>query len=221
MRLPMTARSRMFTLALLVAPVLLAGCSSESTAPNAVKRISQQRSSPFAPSAAQRALVGISNGTYSLTFDPSQDNAFTLGANYLSLPANAVCKLDGSSGDGAEYWNQSCVPETDSVTIGVVISDAETDHPRLDFYPAMRFNPETNVSLYIYVPVGMDDFMKSWVMKYCDSTDTCTNEALHDADLSSYADTNAQMVFRRIKHFSGYTVAGRDDALDALPLDGF
>jgi hypothetical protein len=216
MRLPMTARSRMFTLVLLVAPVILAGCSSESTAPSAAKQISQQRTSPFAPTAAQKALVGISNGTYSLTFDPSQNNSFVLGANYLSLPANAVCKLDGSSGYGAEYWNQTCVPETDSVTISVVISDAETDHPRLDFYPAMRFNPETNVSLYIYVPVGMDDFLKSWVMRYCGDTGTCVNEAAQDADLSSYADRNSQMVFRRIKHFSGYLVNRADDVVDAL-----
>jgi hypothetical protein len=206
----------MFTLALFAAPVLLAGCSGESTAPNAVKTISQQRTSPFAPSAAQKALVGISNGTYSLTFDPSQDNSFTLGANYLSLPANAVCKLDGSQGYGAEYWNQSCVPETDSVTISVVISDAESDHPRLDFYPAMRFNPETNVSLYIYVPVGMDDFRKNWVMEYCNDLGICENEAARDADLSSYADRNSNMVFRRIKHFSGYLVNRAEAALDDL-----
>jgi hypothetical protein len=217
MRLPMMARYRISTLATLAAAALLAGCSGETTAPSAVKTISQQRISLFAPTDAQKALVGISNGTYSLTFDPSQDNAFTLGANYLSLPAHAVCKLDGSSGYGVEFWNQSCVPETDSVSISVVISDAETDHPRLDFYPAMRFSPETNVSLYIYVPVGMDDFLKRWVMKYCDNAGACRNEAAHDTDLASYADLNSQMVFRRIKHFSGYTVTSRDDALALDP----
>jgi hypothetical protein len=219
MRLPMMARYRISTLATLAA-VLLAGCSGETTAPNAAKTtISQQRISPFAPTDAQKALVGISNGTYSLKFDPSQDNAFTLGANYLSLPAHAVCKLDGSSGYGTEYWNQSCVPETDSVTISVEISDAETDHPRLDFHPAMRFSPDRNVSLYIYVPVGMHDFLKSWVMKYCDDTGTCQNEAANDSDLKSYADHDAQMVFRRIKHFSGYTVTSRVEvALDALDM---
>jgi hypothetical protein len=206
----------MFTLALFVAPVLLAGCSGESTAPHAVKTISQQRISPFAPSEAQKALVGISNGTYSLTFDPREDNAFTLGANYLSLPAYAVCKLDGSSGYGAAYWDQTCAPETDSVTISVVISDAETDHPRLDFYPAMRFNPNRNVSLYIYVPVGMDDFRKNWVMEYCNDLGTCENEAALDADLSSYADRRSNMVFRRIKHFSGYLVNRAEAALDDL-----
>jgi hypothetical protein len=211
MRLPMMARSRIFTLATLAAAVLLAGCSSEVTAPSAAKSISQQRSSPFAPTDAQKALIGISDGTYSLRFNPTQDNSFTLGANNLSLPANAVCKLDGTSGYGAEYWNQSCVPETDSVTISVVITDAATDHPRLDFYPAMRFNPATNVSLYIYAPVGLDAFMKSWVMRYCDATGSCRNEALTDPDLATYADLNTQMVFRRIKHFSGYVIAGYDD----------
>jgi hypothetical protein len=220
MRLPMMARYRISTLVTLAAAVLLAGCSGETTAPNAAKTtVSQQAISPFAPTDAQKALVGISNGTYSLTFDPSQDNAFTLGANYLSLPAQAVCKLDGSSGYGAEYWNRSCVPETDPVTISVVISDAETDHPRLDFYPAMRFNPDKNVSLYIYVPKGMEDFLKSWAMSYCDDTGTCQNEAAHDSDLRSYADNHAKMVFRRIKHFSGYTVTSRvAEALDALDL---
>jgi hypothetical protein len=211
MRLPMTARSRIFTLATLAAAVLLAGCSSEVTAPSAAKSISQQRSSPFAPTDAQKALIGISDGTYSLRFNPTQDNSFALGANSLSLPANAVCKLDGTSGYGAEYWNQSCVPETDSVTISVVITDAATDHPRLDFYPAMRFNPATNVSLYIYVPVGLDAFMKSWVMRYCNAAGACRNEAITDPDLATYADLNTQMVFRRIKHFSGYVIAGYDD----------
>src|SRR4030081_1033757 len=98
MRLPETARSRIFTLATLATAVLLDGCSSEVTAPNAANRLSQQRTSPFAPTDAQKALIGITDGTYSITFDPSQDNSFTLGANRLSLPAHAVCKLDGTSG---------------------------------------------------------------------------------------------------------------------------
>jgi hypothetical protein len=67
------------------------------------------------------------------------------------------------------------------------------------------------------VPVGMDDFLKSWVMRYCNDLGSCVNEATNDADLASYADHDAHMVFRRIKHFSGYLV-NRDDALDALPL---
>jgi hypothetical protein len=53
-------------------------------------------------------------------------------------------------------------------------------------------------------------------MRYCDDTNTCVNEAAHDADLASYADHDAQMVFRRIKHFSGYLVNRADVSEEAL-----
>jgi hypothetical protein len=217
MRMPMMARSPVSMLSMLAAAgVLLAGCSGEATAPQALKAASQQRTSPFVPTDAQKALIGIGDGTYTLTFDPSVPNSFVLGANYLDLPANAVCKLDGTSGYGAEFWNQSCVPETDSVTISVVITDAATDHPRLDFYPAMRFNPATSVSLYIYVPVGLDAFARTWTMKYCNDLAVCENEATTDPDLATYVDRTNMMVFRRIKHFSGYLVNYFDEAVEEL-----
>lgn len=220
MRLPTMARHRLTILPMLAAAgLMLSACAGDVAAPRAAQRVSQQRVSPFVPTAAQKELIGIGDGQYSITFDPTQDNAFVLGANYLSLPANAVCKLDGSQGYGPEYWNQSCDTETDSVTISVTITDAATDHPRLDFYPAMRFNPATNVSLYIYVPVGLENFAKTWNMQYCNETGACTNEALHDADLATFVDTNSQMVFRRIKHFSGYLVTNgfTDDGGDVPP----
>lgn len=216
---PMMARSRMSLLFTLAATAFLAACSGESTAPKTATQTqaSQVRTSPFVPTALQRSLVGIGDGAYSITFDPSVDNSFVLGANYLSLPANSVCKLDGSSGYGPEFWNASCVPETDSVTISVQIYDANTDHPRLDFFPAMRFNPATSVQLYIYVPTDMSTFARTWVMKYCNDAAVCTNEALTDADLATSVDPNAHMVFRRIKHFSGYFIDQFTD--DAAAVD--
>lgn len=220
MRLPTMARPSLtlFTM-MAVGGMLLTACAGDATAPRANPNVaSQARTSPFVPNDAQKALIGIGDGTYSLTFDPNTDQQFTLGANHLALPAHSVCKLDGSSGYGAELWNNSCVPETDSVSISVRITDAATDHPRMDFYPAMRFNPETNVSLYIYVPIGTDDFAKSWVMKYCNDAGTCVNEAETDLSLGSFIDRENAVVFRRIKHFSGYIVLNLlDEALGALP----
>jgi len=42
------------------------------------------RSSPFAPTAAQKALIGVTDGTYKVTFDPKQDQVFSLGPNRLA-----------------------------------------------------------------------------------------------------------------------------------------
>jgi hypothetical protein len=217
MRLPTKARSKSF-LTTVIAGALLVGCAGESTAPGVAKTplARQSRTSPFAPSAAAKALVGVADGSYEFTIDPTKDQAVNLGPNYLSVPANAICDIATSS-YGPGHWNESCVPQTDSVHITAVVRNATTDHPSIDFYPAMRFAPEKSVGLYIYVPTGMEDFQKNWVMKYCNDLGVCVDESLTDSDLSSYADAQNQMVFRRVKHFSGFIVAGfLEDLADLL-----
>jgi len=43
-------------------------------------------------------------------------------------------------------------------------------------------------------------------MKYCNAAG-CVDESLTDPDLRSNVDVENKVVFRRIKHFSGYVVA--------------
>jgi hypothetical protein len=62
----------------------------------------------------------------------------------------------------------------------------------------------------------MADFQKNWVMKYCNDASVCVDESLTDADLRSNADTQNLMVFRRIKHFSGYIVTSLVDDVSSL-----
>jgi hypothetical protein len=45
---------------------------------------------------------------------------------------------------------------------------------------------------------------------------TRINEALTDSDLTTYIDYTNNVLFRRVKHFSGYVVAERDGAGDGL-----
>jgi hypothetical protein len=219
MRLPTMARSTYSLLTLLAAGVLLSGCAGESTAPAPAKApLSQSRVSPFVPTAAAKSLIGVADGTYEFTIDPTQDQSVNLGPNYLGIPANAICDIATSS-YGASHWNESCVPQTDSVHVTAIVRNAASDHPSIDFYPAMRFNPDVQVNLYIYVPTGMDDFQKSWTMKYCNDSAVCVDESITDPDLGSFADKTNMMVFRRIKHFSGYLVSSAlGDASDILLL---
>lgn len=205
MRLPTKACYHL-SLYALAASVMLTGCSGDATAPAATKpAVSQNRSSPFAPTAAAKALIGVADGTYEFTIDPTVDQAVNLGPNYLGIPANAVCDLATSS-YGASHWNESCDPQTEPVHITAIVRNAATDHPSIDFYPAMRFSPDKDVNLYIYVPVGMDDFQRTWVMHYCNDEGACVDESLNDNDLRSFADHANTVVFRRIKHFSGYLI---------------
>jgi hypothetical protein len=204
MRLPMMARSRALTLAMLAATsVMLAACAGESTAPVTTSGTSALRTSPFVPTGAQKALVDVEDGTYTFTIDPTQDQSLSLGASRLDIPANAVCELATTS-YGAQYWNDGCTPETASVTITAVVKNAATDHPSVEFQPALRFNPQTTVGLYLYV-TDRATLDNSRVIKYCNESG-CVDESVNDSDLRSNVDVENQVVFRRIKHFSGYVV---------------
>jgi hypothetical protein len=206
MRMPMMARSRVSLLTMLAAGGLfLSACAGEATAPTSAKPgASQMRVSSFAPSAASKALFGVSDGVYTITVDPTQDQSFNLGANHIDFPANSICEVATSS-YGEEHWNEECTTETQPVTITVTIQEAQTKNPRLDFQPAMRFSPDKQVQLFMYSPRA--SLKDGWTMKYCNALDECVDEALTDSDLASYVDHDASVVFRRIKHFSGYLVS--------------
>ena len=214
MRLPMMARSRASLVPLLTtvatASLMLAGCAGDATSPSAAqpKTPSAFRTSPFVPTDAQRALVGVADGTYTYEIDPNQAESLTFGASHLDIPANAVCDLATSS-YGVGTWNDSCEPQTQPFTITAVVRNAATDHPSVEFQPALRFNPQSNVNLYLYV-TDQATLDATKVMKYCNATG-CVDESLTDSDLVSNVDVENKVVFRRIKHFSGYVVAEFSD----------
>jgi hypothetical protein len=209
MRLPMMARSRASTLiTLATASLMLAACAGEATAPVAPKTVSQERTSPFVPTDAQRALVGVADGSYTFTIDPSQAQSLELGASHLDIPANAVCDLATSS-YGVGTWNDACALQTAPFTITAVVKNAATAHPSVEFQPALRFDPAANVNLYLYV-TDQATLDATKVMKYCNETG-CVDESLTDPELRSNVDVENKVVFRRIKHFSGYVVAEFSD----------
>ena len=222
MRLPTMARSRAKTLIPLVAASLMvAACADEATAPVASTPSTQERTSRFAPTDAQLDLVGVSDGVYTFTFDPSKDQSFDLGPNHLDIPANAVCDLDKTA-YGTKYWNDRCSPERGTVTITATISHAKSDHPRIDFQPAMRFNPRTEVVLYLYAKRASKEDAAMLVMQYCsDLHGKCVDESLTDRDLVTSVDRRHNVVFRRIKHFSGYVVAENHGPSDDFGLAGY
>jgi hypothetical protein len=209
MRSPMTARYRSALYTVLAAgSTFLAACARDVTAPSASVRATPQQVSSFRPSKAAKALYGVSDGVYTLSFDPSQDQSFNLGLNHLDLPANSVCGLAEST-YGPSYWNDGCTLQTDTVTITVTITGASSDNPRIDFFPAMRFSPDKSVHLYMYAPNS--SLSDSWRIEYCNDLNECVDESKTDPDLVSYVDVSANVVFRRIKHFSGYILPGEMD----------
>lgn len=219
MRLPMMARSRRSLVALMAASALVGGCSNDATAPAPqVTTATQSATSSFVPTASAKALIGVADGTYEFMVTPKHDQVLLLGANMLYLPANSVCDL-ASSSYGASHWDEPCAPQKQAVKVTAVVRNAATSHPSIDFYPAMRFNPKTNVSIYFYVPNKADQDKALWLVKYCNDAKLCVDESLADPSLQTYFDAKSSIVFRRIKHFSGYLVNyAADEAAALLPL---
>jgi hypothetical protein len=207
---PMRARTVLTKYSVLVGALILGACSGEVSSPANVAMKTAQGTSMYAPSDADKALIGVVDGTYSVTFDPTKDESFALGPNHLDIPANGVCNLL-TSGYGAAYWDKPCAPQLAPVTLTVVIKDASSDHPSINFFPAMRFNPSTAVKLYMYAPNVTPTDAKNWLMSYCPDLGACFDESLTDTSLATVIDYNSDMLFRRVKHFSGYTVAERSD----------
>ncbi|MEO8619529.1 MAG: hypothetical protein ABI625_00610 [bacterium] len=215
MKKPTKARSAVARLTLVAGVLLIGACSRDVTAPSAATPSRAiEASSMFVPSASAKALIGVADGTYSMMIDPTRDQSLYLGPNHLSMPASSICNLV-FSGYGAAYWDKGCIPQTTPLLLTVVIKNASSSHPNISFFPSMRFNPAKNVQLYMYAPNVSKYDAKNWSMLYCpDLSNKCVDESEFDSSLVTYIDYTNNILFRRVKHFSGYSVGERGDSTD-------
>jgi len=191
---PKMALSKVLVVAL---SLLVAACAGESTSPNA---------HPSAPLDASKALVGAVDGVYEYSIDPNVSNTLTFGSSHLTLPDHAICALATTS-YGPEHWDEGCDAEQGTVTITAVIRNAQTNNPSIEFSPAMRFSPDRSVELFLQVDNAATLSSMSQML-YCGPFSAyCLDESRNDASLLTTVDVVNNTVFRRIKHFSGYTVA--------------
>lgn len=184
------------------------GIDKSTSAPAAKAGTSLLRTSPFVPSS--RVLYGIPDGVYTVTVQPGQATSFVIGGtSRLDIPADAICDL-ATSGYGPDKWEAPCTPTSSPVTITITSKGALTSTPQLSFLPDMRFSPDKNVQLYMYGKDVTAADAAGWRINYCtaqaNGTVSCVNEATTDSSLTSHVDAANQVVFRRIKHFSDYTL---------------
>ena len=221
MRMPMKARSiaRLSTL-VAASSLVLSACSSEITAPPTSSlsptAANLTQTVRFNPSVAKKLVPSGKTQTYVFTIDPNVDNTLMMGAHAVTIPASAVCSLAGSS-YGLGTWNTACTAERLPFTITATIF-GNADGGRLEFSPALRFSPTTNVQIWMYSKKASPSDKAILSILYCPTMDkkSCYDESLTDASLAVDYNRKDNVVFRRIKHFSGYVVA---EFLGVVPLD--
>ena len=198
MNKPMQALRTLLSIAVLSGAIGLTACARDATAPLS------------SAADANKALLGATDQTYTFIVNPKAESPrLYFGASYIVIPANSICAI-GVSTYGSQTWKDSCNPETLPVTIKATVHNAATNNPSVDFEPAMRFNPAVALPTLLFSVTNAATLSNMSVVKYCSSallTTTCTDESLTDAALATTVDKSNNIVWRKIRHFSGYTVA--------------
>jgi hypothetical protein len=182
--------------------LLFTACARDGSSPTGV---------PMARTHVSYDLAGAHDQTYTFVVNTWQNNQqFNFGNSYIQIPANAICNI-ATSGYGPAYWNSPCTPATGQITITATVTNSGSDHPSVQFEPALRFNPATTVTLLL-AATNKATLSNMSVIDYCSAAvptltnASCVNEAANDPSLASTVNLWNMTISRRIKHFSGYLI---------------
>jgi hypothetical protein len=168
----------------------------------------------FAPSSL---FSNYRTTTFTVTDDGGK---FTIGDGLYTVvfPANSVCD-PATSSYGAGTWDLPCTTLHDGQSITVTATYGFTKNGlSVDFSPALRFNPKTEVriSTSVYAPIltRFSDYFASnpsslhflGIYYAPDLTSDGKTDAAFDTSLLTHVNLTTGVVWRRVKHFSGYSV---------------
>jgi hypothetical protein len=141
-------------------------------------------------------------------YDPAAAETFDLGRQHrITFAAGAVCDPTRST-YGVTEWDAPCAPLTAPIAITATSTEGVDGRPRVDFAPALRFVPEAEVVLYLRDPEAAED--PTAVIQWCATEGSCVTEPAPTPSAETRRDRALGVVYRAIKHFSGYTIsAGR------------
>jgi hypothetical protein len=143
------------------------------------------------------------SGSASFVVYAGSPATFVLGEHRLAFDKNAICDPTVST-YGPGEWDRPCVVAQTGVRITATWSTDDRGHPVIDFQPALRFSPESNVTLWLMDKDASEDarYKIFWV----DPRGALVDESIADSSVATHLGSNGYM-FRRVKHFSGYTLS--------------
>lgn len=151
-----------------------------------------------------------------------------LGEFTLAWEENSVCERD-NSGYGFEFFRKSCEAEDDDVEMTARVW-SDNGRTYVDFFPDIRFSPAKNVTLSVVrdeiVGRRLNTRLK---LKYniyythrIGDTRYFIDEAWFDPEQRTHFDTQTGLVWREIRHFSGFVIrTGYDESPPVAPVGSF
>jgi hypothetical protein len=216
-----------------VAVLSLGACSDSTT--------SLRQAAPRAPSApafdfsAAASALGSTESDFVVNAD---GGSFSLGAYTVSFPGNSVCDPTVST-YGTTEWDKNCAVLSDgqSIKIHATIS-LTSDGLTVDFTPALRFSPSAKVTISTdifasFILANQDYFQKNrkalnaFAILYSPGVGSkAVSDFAADRSVTTHVDLNTGIVWRRVKHFSGYSIVSGEacdpspDNPDCIEIDG-
>ena len=139
----------------------------------------------------------------------------------IVVPAGAVCD-PATTKYGVKHWDDDCIPAAQTVTVNVVARKHGQD-VSVDFQPDLRFRPSagwvtvrTNAYSSVLTSDGVRQlapsasFFQSFAILYVPTGGGAHIDEVRstgDASMVSHVDLHSGLVWRRVKHFSGYLVS--------------
>jgi hypothetical protein len=199
-----------------VLAVLSISCDQSTTVPSAprLKTISADKPSLDYNSGA--LFDGVRTTSFTVT---SAGGTYTIGGLYaLNFPANSICD-PATSSYGPGTWNDPCTTLADGQSITITATYGFTTSGfTIDFTPALRFNPNTKVliatNVYANAITSNADYYAAnpSALHYLgiyyspQLSGQAQTDAGLDGSLVTHVNLKTGIVWRRIKHFSGYNI---------------
>jgi len=178
----------------------LLGACGDSVSPTATIKVKAK-----APAGFDLVL-----GEVTFVWTPTDGATQRFGDHEIVIPAGAVCD-PATSSYGIGHWDEPCTPATAPIAITATTFADAGGHPYVDFTPSIRFVPTSEV--YLYLHDGIRDGRNTLAFAYCATTTYCFDEASVDSSLATQRVGRTRILYRRLKHFSGYTIIDSGDCL--------
>jgi hypothetical protein len=139
----------------------------------------------------------------------------------IVIPAGAVCD-PATTKYGARHWDDDCAPATQTVTVNVVAKRHGQD-VSVDFQPDLRFRPSAGwviiqTNAYSSLLTSKDvrqlgsssPFFQNFVILYAPTGGGANIDEVRttgDGSMVTHVDLRSGLVWRRVKHFSGYLIS--------------
>ena len=156
------------------------------------------------------AVRTTASGQFVFTVDPTKNETFVfIGEHKIVFPANSICD-PATSSYGPTEWDQPCTPAAQPITM---YADTATvnGHPYIRFSPDLRFVPSADpkawVMLYMKDASAADPLVAPTLDILWQTADgSLIDETLADPTLATQVQGSSSIVYRRLKHFTGYLV---------------